>query len=37
MTLLYGQLNGLTSALTSGTGSAGSQGGSGSWARYSLP
>ncbi len=37
MTLMYKQINGLSSALTSGTGTAGSQGGSGSWARYSLP
>lgn len=37
MTLLYGQLSGLTNALTTGrTASTGSQGGSGSWARYLL-
>lgn len=35
LTLLYGQLSGLTYAFTSGTTAAtGSQGGSGSWARY---
>ncbi len=35
LTLLYGNLSGLTNALTSGTvGAAGSAGGSGSWARY---